>query len=57
MFVDSEGKQLAIYASKYLDDLETAIKESRHLAEIGSTERREVILGDSGSQDEDNRTI
>lgn len=54
---DKEGKALFFVGSEYLPDLETAIKTSRHLAEINSTEVREVILEESTPRDEDNRTI
>jgi hypothetical protein len=56
-FHDKDGKTLLFVGSRYFEDLETAIKTSRHLAEINSTEVREVILEDLPPQDEDNRTI
>ena len=50
---DKDGKDLCFIGSRYLEDLETAIKTSRHLAEISSTEVREVILAVPPPQDED----
>jgi hypothetical protein len=50
---DKDGKDLCFVGSRHLDDLETAIKISRHLAEIQSHEVREVILAVPPPQDED----
>jgi len=53
IFEDDNGKQLCFIGANYLDDLETAIKTSRHLREIQSHEVREVILEDLPPRDED----
>ena len=50
---DANGKELCFIGSRHLDDLETAIKQSRHLAETNSTDVCEVILGDLPPQNED----
>jgi len=57
IFEDKDGKDLCFVGSNYLVDLETAIKVSRRLREIGSSEVREVVLGKVPPKDEDNRIL
>jgi len=57
IFEDKNGKDLCFVGSDYLVDLETAVKVSRHLREIQSSEVREVVLGKVLPRDEDNKIL
>ena len=56
-FHDKNGKPLLLVGRNYYVDILKAIKTSKHLAEINTTDTREIIIEDPQPQDEDNRII